>query len=106
MENKISKIGVFTSGGDAPGMNAALRAVVRRRRKQSLGIRFSQVLRPSLQVKHHSGMVYRDYWRSHRSTVIGKQNLALSDHAHRHADDFRRAVIGRKQENLGTTLAL
>jgi 6-phosphofructokinase 1 len=29
MEKKISKIGVFTSGGDAPGMNAALRAVVR-----------------------------------------------------------------------------
>ena len=29
MENKIGKIGVFTSGGDAPGMNAAIRAVVR-----------------------------------------------------------------------------
>lgn len=29
MTNKISKIGVFTSGGDAPGMNAAIRAVVR-----------------------------------------------------------------------------
>lgn len=29
MENSIQKIGVFTSGGDAPGMNAALRAVVR-----------------------------------------------------------------------------
>jgi 6-phosphofructokinase 1 len=29
METKISKIGVFTSGGDAPGMNAAIRAVVR-----------------------------------------------------------------------------
>lgn len=29
MNNTISKIGVFTSGGDAPGMNAALRAVVR-----------------------------------------------------------------------------
>jgi 6-phosphofructokinase 1 len=29
MNQKISKIGVFTSGGDAPGMNAALRAVVR-----------------------------------------------------------------------------
>lgn len=27
--NKITKIGVFTSGGDAPGMNAAIRAVVR-----------------------------------------------------------------------------
>lgn len=29
MSNKISRIGVFTSGGDAPGMNAAIRAVVR-----------------------------------------------------------------------------
>ena len=29
MECKIGKIGVFTSGGDAPGMNAAIRAVVR-----------------------------------------------------------------------------
>lgn len=28
-EKKISKIGVLTSGGDAPGMNAAIRAVVR-----------------------------------------------------------------------------
>ena len=31
MENKqaIRRIGVLTSGGDAPGMNAAVRAVVR-----------------------------------------------------------------------------
>ena len=29
MSNTISKLGVFTSGGDAPGMNAAIRAVVR-----------------------------------------------------------------------------
>lgn len=29
MEQKIKKIGVLTSGGDAPGMNAAIRAVVR-----------------------------------------------------------------------------
>lgn len=29
MANKVSKIGVLTSGGDAPGMNAAIRAVVR-----------------------------------------------------------------------------
>jgi 6-phosphofructokinase 1 len=29
MSKKISKIGVLTSGGDAPGMNAAIRAVVR-----------------------------------------------------------------------------
>ncbi len=29
MENNIKRIAVFTSGGDAPGMNAAIRAVVR-----------------------------------------------------------------------------
>ena len=29
MAGKLKKIGVLTSGGDAPGMNAAIRAVVR-----------------------------------------------------------------------------
>ena len=29
MEHNLKKIGVLTSGGDAPGMNAAIRAVVR-----------------------------------------------------------------------------
>lgn len=29
MENKQKAIGVLTSGGDAPGMNSAIRAVVR-----------------------------------------------------------------------------
>lgn len=29
METKVSRIGVLTSGGDSPGMNAAIRAVVR-----------------------------------------------------------------------------
>ena len=29
MANAVKRIGVLTSGGDAPGMNAAIRAVVR-----------------------------------------------------------------------------
>ena len=29
MSEKITKIGVLTSGGDSPGMNAAISAVVR-----------------------------------------------------------------------------
>ena len=29
MATKVTKIGILTSGGDAPGMNAAIRAVVR-----------------------------------------------------------------------------
>jgi len=41
MDRGIKKIGVLTSGGDAPGMNAAIRAVVRATiyyKKQSIGI--------------------------------------------------------------------
>ncbi len=29
MHKKVTRIGVLTSGGDSPGMNAAIRAVVR-----------------------------------------------------------------------------
>ena len=29
MSDPITKLGIFTAGGDAPGMNAAIRAVVR-----------------------------------------------------------------------------
>ena len=29
MNSKVTRIGVLTSGGDSPGMNAAIRAVVR-----------------------------------------------------------------------------
>ena len=39
MESKISTIGVLTSGGDAPGMNAAIRSVVRRAREQGLNVK-------------------------------------------------------------------
>jgi len=35
---KITKIGVFTSGGDAPGMNAAIRAVVRTAKYNDLDV--------------------------------------------------------------------
>ncbi len=42
-ETKIKTIGVLSSGGDAPGMNAAIRAVVRR--ANSLGIRCKGIIR-------------------------------------------------------------
>ena len=34
MAKEINTIGVLTSGGDAPGMNAAIRAVVRQRSEE------------------------------------------------------------------------
>ena len=36
MNNDIKTIGVLTSGGDAPGMNAAVRAVVRAALKKGM----------------------------------------------------------------------
>ena len=36
MAKELKTIGVLTSGGDAPGMNAAIRAVVRRGLSKSL----------------------------------------------------------------------
>ena len=38
MEKKVKRIGVLTSGGDAPGMNAAIRAVVRTGRYFDLNV--------------------------------------------------------------------
>src|SRR5690625_4701274 len=41
--NKMKKIGVLTSGGDAPGMNAAVRSVVRKalfHRIQVFGVKY------------------------------------------------------------------
>ena len=38
MESKVKKIGVLTSGGDAPGMNAAIRAVVRAARAKGIDV--------------------------------------------------------------------
>lgn len=43
MESKIKTIGVLTSGGDAPGMNAAIRAAVRR--GLSRGIKMKGILK-------------------------------------------------------------
>ncbi len=55
MDNSINKIGVFTSGGDAPGMNAAIRAVVRTAtyyKKEVLGI-----------MRGYEGMIEGDFTR-------------------------------------------
>ena len=39
MSEKIKTIGVLTSGGDAPGMNAAIRAIVRKALAQGVKVK-------------------------------------------------------------------
>ena len=46
MEKAVRRIGVFTSGGDAPGMNAAIRAVVR----TSLPVSYTHLTLPTIRL--------------------------------------------------------
>ena len=53
MESAVKRIGVLTSGGDAPGMNAAIRAVVRTAMKNSIecvGAGAGRALSPGISV--------------------------------------------------------
>jgi 6-phosphofructokinase 1 len=61
MEKKVTKIGVLTSGGDSPGMNAAIRAVVRTGIYQ--GLEVYGILRG------YSGMVENDIFRMESKSV-------------------------------------
>ena len=61
MENRVKRIGVLTSGGDAPGMNAAVRAVVRTamgKGIECIGIR-----------RGWSGLIASDFVRMDSSSV-------------------------------------
>ena len=58
------KIAVLTSGGDAPGMNAAVRAVVRSGIAKGMDVKFEDVL---------SDLNQRDYNDSHRAEAPLKQ---------------------------------
>ncbi len=67
MEKEIKKIGVLTSGGDAPGMNAAIRSVVRTALNNNLkvvGIR-----------KGYNGLLHGDIKEMKTSDVSNNMNL-------------------------------
>jgi 6-phosphofructokinase 1 len=61
MEKKVTKIGVLTSGGDSPGMNAAVRAVVR------TGIYHGMEVYGIL--RGYTGMVENDIFRMESKSV-------------------------------------
>lgn len=84
----IKRIGVFTSGGDSPGMNAAVRAVVRTARANDLsvvGIRYG-----------YQGMIKGDFVEMDGSSVsnIIQQGGTILKSAR--SDEFR-TVEGRKK---------
>ncbi len=89
----INRIAVFTSGGDAPGMNAAIRAVVRTATKNDLGVmgvRFG-----------YQGMIDDDFIEMHHHSVSNILQRGGTILKSARSDDFRKAE-GRKKavENL------
>lgn len=61
--NKMKKIGVLTSGGDAPGMNAAIRAVVK--------TAIANGIQPIGFIKGYNGILEKNYHVMDRESVSG-----------------------------------
>ena len=104
MDNKISKIGVFTSGGDAPGMNAAIRAVVRAcayYKKEAYGI-----------MRGYEGMIEGDLVKlGPRSVgnIIQRGGTVLKtarSEEFRTADGRKRAYENLKDEGIDALVAI
>ena len=104
MDNKIGKIGVFTSGGDAPGMNAAIRAVVRAcafYKKEAYGI-----------MRGYEGMIEGDLVKlGPRSVgnIIQRGGTVLKtarSEEFRTADGRKRAYENLKEEGIDALVAI
>lgn len=81
MESKVKRIGVLTSGGDAPGMNAAIRAVVRAcmyRGIECVGIR-----------RGYSGLISGDILRMGSSNITHIINRGGTILYTARSDEFR-----------------
>ncbi|MAD97231.1 MAG: 6-phosphofructokinase [Flavobacteriaceae bacterium] len=90
---KINKIGVFTSGGDSPGMNAAIRAVVRTCAYHGIGCVGIY--------RGYQGMIEGDFEELNARSVRGIINKGGTFLKSARSQDFRTAE-GRAQahENL------
>lgn len=95
-EPKIKKIGILTSGGDAPGMNAAIRAVVRTALSKNMkvfGIRhgynglisddiFEMHIRSVSEIIHRGGTILYTARSPEFVTLQGQQTAAANCRAH------------------------
>ena len=62
MERHIRTIGILTSGGDSPGMNAAIRAVTRTARFNNIGVIGI--------VRGYQGLIEKDFLKFTSSSVM------------------------------------
>lgn len=98
MENAVKRIGVLTSGGDAPGMNAAIRSVVRsalKREIECVGIR-----------RGWNGLINGDIFPMTSSTVSGIINRGGTVLYTARSDEFRTEAGLKKAANTCKLLGL
>ncbi len=95
-DSRIKKIGILTSGGDAPGMNAAIRSVVRTALSKNMkvfGIRhgynglinndvFEMHIRSVSEIIHRGGTILYTARSPEFRTLQGQQTAAASCRAH------------------------
>jgi len=98
MENAVKRIGVLTSGGDAPGMNAAIRSVVRsalKREVECVGIR-----------RGWSGLINGDILPMTSASVSGIINRGGTVLYTARSDEFRTEAGLQKAANTCKLLGL
>lgn len=98
MENAVRRIGVLTSGGDAPGMNAAIRAVVRsalRRGIECVGIR-----------RGWSGLIAGDIFETNSGSVSRIINRGGTVLYSARSEEFRTEAGQQKAANTCKLLGL
>ncbi|MBQ1565289.1 MAG: 6-phosphofructokinase, partial [Clostridia bacterium] len=81
MEQKIRRIGILTSGGDAPGMNAAVRAAVRTclmNKVIPVGIR-----------RGYQGLIHADVMEMNAPSVNGNNHRGGTIHYTPRSEDFK-----------------
>lgn len=98
MANKVKKIGVLTSGGDAPGMNAAVRAVTRSALSKGLEV---------VAIKHgYQGLINGEFIEMTNNTVsriISRGGTFLYSarcEEFRHKEGVQKAVDMCKKEGI------
>ena len=98
MENAVKRIGVLTSGGDAPGMNAAIRSVVRsalKREIECVGIR-----------RGWNGLITGDIFPMTSSSVSGIINRGGTVLYTARSDEFHTEAGLKKAANTCKLLGL
>ena len=98
MNNAVKRIGVLTSGGDAPGMNACIRAVVRSslaRGIECVGIR-----------RGYAGLIAGDFMEMDNSSVSRIINRGGTILYSARCDEFRTREGQQKAANTCKLLGL